>query len=132
MGFLRSVLSLMALDIEAPDHTTISRRSQQVDVGLRLSATNGRLHLIIDSTGLSIIGEGEWAAAFASSKERFPDDVLEVYRNAARQLGAARAIWLAHWGCVAYITSSVSQNRPRRPAASRISTIVSEPWWNGA
>ncbi len=61
-GFLRSVLSLMALDLEAPDHTTVSRRSQQVDVGLRLAATKGRLHLIADSTGLSIIGEGEWAA----------------------------------------------------------------------
>jgi hypothetical protein len=52
----------MALDLEAPDHTTVSRRSQQVDVGLRLAATKGRLHLIVDSTGLSIIGEGEWAA----------------------------------------------------------------------
>ena len=62
-GFLRSVLSLMALDLEAPDHTTISRRSQQIDVGLRLAATKGRLHLIVDSTGLSIVGEGEWAAA---------------------------------------------------------------------
>ena len=41
---------------------TVSRRSQQVDVGLRLAATKGRLHLIVDSTGLSIIGEGEWAA----------------------------------------------------------------------
>ena len=61
-GFLRSVLSLMALDLEAPDRTTISRRSQHVDVGLRLAATKGRLHLIVDSTGLSIIGEGEWAA----------------------------------------------------------------------
>ena len=53
---------MMALDLEAPDHTTVSRRSQQVDVGLRLTATKGRLHLIVDSTGLSIIGEGEWAA----------------------------------------------------------------------
>jgi hypothetical protein len=41
-GFLRSVLSLMALDLEAPDHTTVSRRSQQVDVGLRLAATKSR------------------------------------------------------------------------------------------
>ena len=38
-GFLRSVLSLMALDLVAPDHTTVFRRSQQVDVGLRLAAT---------------------------------------------------------------------------------------------
>jgi hypothetical protein len=61
-GFLRSVLSLMTLDLESPDHTTISRRSQKINVGLRLAATKGRLHLIVDSTGLSIIGEGEWAA----------------------------------------------------------------------
>ena len=59
-GFLRSVLSLMPLDLEAPDHTTVSRRSQQVDVGLRLVAAKGRLHLIVDSTGVSIIGEDEW------------------------------------------------------------------------
>tara|TARA_B110000263_G_C15232741_1_gene475445 strand:- start:177 stop:1013 length:837 start_codon:yes stop_codon:yes gene_type:complete len=62
-GFLRSVLSRMALDLEAPDPTTISRRRQHLDVGLRLAATKGRLHLIVDSTGLSIVGEGEWAAA---------------------------------------------------------------------
>ncbi len=61
-GFLRSVLSLMALELEAPDHTTVSRRSQQLDIDLRLAATKGPMHLIIDSTGLSIIGEGEWAA----------------------------------------------------------------------
>ena len=31
-GFLRSVLSLMALELEAPDHTTLSRRSRYLDV----------------------------------------------------------------------------------------------------
>jgi IS5 family transposase len=61
-GFLRSVLSLMALELDAPDHTTISRRSQQLNIDHRLGATKGPIHLIIDSTGLSIIGEGEWAA----------------------------------------------------------------------
>jgi hypothetical protein len=61
-GFLRSVLSLMALELEAPDQTTVSRRSQQLDVGLRLAVTKGHIHLIVDSTGLSIVGEGEWAA----------------------------------------------------------------------
>jgi transposase len=61
-GFLRSVLSLMALELEAPDHTTLSRRSQQLKIDLRLTGTEGPLHLLVDSTGLSIIGEGEWAA----------------------------------------------------------------------
>ena len=62
-GFLRSVLSLMGLDLEAPDHTTLSRRSQHLDLTLRRTPTTGAIHLIVDSTGLSIVGEGEWAAA---------------------------------------------------------------------
>ena len=33
-GFLRSVLSLMDVDLEAPDHTTLSRRSRHLDVAL--------------------------------------------------------------------------------------------------
>jgi IS5 family transposase len=61
-GFLRSVLSLMDVDLEAPDHTTLSRRSQHLDVALNLVPVNEPIHLIVDSTGLSIVGEGEWAA----------------------------------------------------------------------
>ena len=62
-GFLRSLLSLMGVDLEAPDHTTLSRRSQHLDVDFHLVPANEPIHLIVDSTGLSIIGEGEWAAA---------------------------------------------------------------------
>jgi IS5 family transposase len=62
-GFLRSVLSLINVDLEAPDHTTLSRRSQDLDVALPLISTKKPIHLIVDSTGLSIVGEGEWAAA---------------------------------------------------------------------
>ncbi len=61
-GFLRSLLSLMGVDLEAPDHTTLSRRSQQLDVDLHLTPLHEPIHLLVDSTGLSIVGEGEWAA----------------------------------------------------------------------
>ena len=62
-GFLRSVLSLMGVDLDAPDHTTLSRRSRHLDVALHRVPAKGPLDLIVDSTGLSIVGEGEWAAA---------------------------------------------------------------------
>ena len=62
-GFLNSVFKLMDVDLVAPDHTTLSRRSQGIDVALRRVATDEPIHLIVDSTGLSIVGEGEWAAA---------------------------------------------------------------------
>ena len=61
-GFLRSILSLMDIDLEAPDHTTLSRRGQHLNVRLDHVASDKRIHLIVDSTGLSIVGEGEWAA----------------------------------------------------------------------
>ena len=62
-GFLRSVLALMGADLEAPDHTTLSERSQRLGVQLHRVPVGRPVHLIVDSTGLSIVGEGEWAAA---------------------------------------------------------------------
>ena len=62
-GFLTSLFRLMGLDLPSPDHTTLSRRGQHLDVTLRHPPREKRLHLIIDSTGLSMFGEGEWAAA---------------------------------------------------------------------
>ena len=61
-GFLNSLFGMMGIDRSAPDHTTLSRRSQHLDLTLRGVPTDERLHLIVDSTGLSIVGEGEWAA----------------------------------------------------------------------
>jgi hypothetical protein len=53
----------MSIDLEAPDHTTLSRRNQGLNVALELVPSKKPIHLIVDSTGLSIVGEGEWAAA---------------------------------------------------------------------
>jgi len=61
-GFLRSILSLMSIDLGSPDPTTLSRRSQSLNVDLHRVACDKPIHLIVDSTGLSIVGEGEWAA----------------------------------------------------------------------
>ena len=43
-GFLRSVLSLMGLDLDAPDHTTLSRRSQHLDIKLRRACPYRKLY----------------------------------------------------------------------------------------
>ena len=67
-GFLRSILSLMSVDLEAPDHTTLSRRSQHLNIQLARVSTKQSIHLIVDSTGLSIVGEGEWAVAQSAGR----------------------------------------------------------------
>ncbi|MFT5290075.1 MAG: hypothetical protein ACI8QS_001441 [Planctomycetota bacterium] len=56
-GILRSLLSLMDLTLETPDHTTLSRRSRGLEVELELVSSKKPIHLILDSTGLSIVGK---------------------------------------------------------------------------
>ena len=63
-GFLHALFGMMRLDLSAPDYTTLSRRSQHLRRRLRPVPPPGEgLHLVLDSTGLSIVGAGEWAAA---------------------------------------------------------------------
>ena len=52
----------MGLDLKAPDHTTLSRRNQIVQVPPLTRVHDGPIHLIVDSTGLKILGCGEWNA----------------------------------------------------------------------
>ena len=53
----------MGLDLRSPDHTTLSRRGQHLNLTLRRVPRRAALHLCIDRTGRSMVGEGEWAAA---------------------------------------------------------------------
>jgi IS5 family transposase len=61
-GFVASLIRLMGLDLETPDHTTLSRRNDKVEVPPLAKKSDGPIHLVIDSTGLKIVGDGEWHA----------------------------------------------------------------------
>jgi hypothetical protein len=58
-GFARSLFRLMEADLPVPDYTTLCRRAATVRITLPKKAT-GPLHLVLDSTGLKVYGEGEW------------------------------------------------------------------------
>ena len=62
-GFVNSLFAVMELDLSSPNYTTLSRRGQHLERRLRPVPTGGGIHLVLDSTGLSNVGEGEWAAA---------------------------------------------------------------------
>ncbi len=61
-GFVASLISLMGLDLKTPDHTTLSRRNGSVVVPMLAKNHDGPIHLVIDSTGLKMVGDGEWHA----------------------------------------------------------------------
>lgn len=58
-GLLRSVFQLLHLCLPVPDHSTLSRRGKTVVVTLPKQA-HGPLHVVMDSSGLKVYGEGEW------------------------------------------------------------------------
>lgn len=60
-GVLRSVAELMGLEISVPDFSTLSRRSKGLVLpAKRRSGNRDPVHLLVDSTGLKIFGDGEW------------------------------------------------------------------------
>jgi IS5 family transposase len=59
-GFLQSVFEFMKLDLTAPDHSTLSRRRRQLTITLPIKDWSRSRHLVIDSTGVKVYGEGEW------------------------------------------------------------------------
>ena len=62
-GLLSSLLQLMRSKLTAPDHTTLSRRTSGLEVTLPPRWEDGPVHVIVDATGLGVVGQGEWAAA---------------------------------------------------------------------
>jgi hypothetical protein len=62
-GFVGSVLRLLGLELRVPDHTTLSRRSRGFARRRPRVVPHGPLHLVIDSTGLKLFGQGEWQEA---------------------------------------------------------------------
>lgn len=60
IGFARSIFSLMSLELELPHYSTLSRRAEDLKVNLLVSPTRGPRHVVIDSTGVKVYGEGEW------------------------------------------------------------------------
>ncbi|PZO60788.1 MAG: IS5 family transposase [Phormidesmis priestleyi] len=59
-GFVESIFKLMKVELSVPDHTTLSRRLKRLEVELPVKPTGGKRHVVIDSTGIKVYGEGEW------------------------------------------------------------------------
>ncbi|WP_458098015.1 IS5 family transposase [Roseomonas sp. WA12] len=68
-GLIGSIFALLGLDLAVPDHTTLSRRADTLEVPQPKSGTRP-IHLIVDSTGLQLCGPGEWLVERHGSRAR--------------------------------------------------------------
>lgn len=70
-GLLSSVIKLLGLTLRVPDYTTLCRRRRAVEIELPRRRQSEPLHLVVDSTGIKVYGEGEWKVRqYGYSKRR--------------------------------------------------------------
>ncbi|HYX72869.1 MAG TPA: IS5 family transposase [Nitrososphaera sp.] len=81
-GLVASVLRLMRVRLPVPHYSTLSRRARQ----LQLSPTVPKKirHLVIDSTGLKLSGEGEWKVRLHGADKRRTWRKLHLAMDAER------------------------------------------------
>lgn len=60
IGLVESLLKLSELDWPVPDFSTVSRRQKHLQVVIPHRGRSDALHLLVDSTGVKMLGEGEW------------------------------------------------------------------------
>lgn len=60
IGLIQSLLKLAKLPWTAPDYSTVCRRQKDLPVAISYRPSQNGLHLLVDSTGIKFIGEGEW------------------------------------------------------------------------
>ena len=80
VGLARSLFSVLHLELPVPDHTTLVRRRRTLPARIPvrpLTPATQPLHLVVDSTGVQLRGEGSW-------RER-------------RWGGTARVQWMRHY-----------------------------------
>ena len=58
-GLIGSIIRLLGLDLAVPDHSTLSRRAEILQLMRPVTSTEP-VHLLVDSTGLRLCGPGEW------------------------------------------------------------------------
>ena len=80
-SLIGSILRLLGLDLAAPDHSTLSRRAETLEVP-RPQAGSAPVHLLVDSTGLKLCGPGEWLEEKHGTKRRRAWRVLHLATDA--------------------------------------------------
>jgi len=86
-GFLTSIIQLLNLDLPISDYTTLSRRAKGIVLSKPPKSSSDSRVIIVDSTGLKVVGEKEWMNHKHGTKQR--DLFLQIIRN-----------WLLIWSLI--------------------------------
>ena len=60
----------MGFHIPVPDYTTVSRRIRKLSIDFVYNKPNGKINVILDSTGIKVLGGKEWINYKDGSRQR--------------------------------------------------------------
>jgi hypothetical protein len=69
-GLVCSIIELLRIKLPVPHYSLLSRRARCLKVELAASRPNKIKHLVIDSSGLKVYGEGEWKVRLHGADKR--------------------------------------------------------------
>lgn len=70
-GFITSVFELMGVNISVPNYTTMCRRINKIEMPELANINDEKhIHVVVDSTGLKIFGQGQWSEEKHGLKKR--------------------------------------------------------------
>jgi DDE family transposase len=70
-GLGRSLVKLIGVEVAIPDFTSLAKRAAKLNVCLEVVPTEGPIDIIVDSTGVKVLGAGEWRSdAYREPKRR--------------------------------------------------------------
>lgn len=59
-GFLNSLTQLLKLEADVPSYSQVCKRMQKMNLASHFQKEQAVRHLVLDTTGLKVFGEGEW------------------------------------------------------------------------
>ena len=91
-GMVASLLKMASLDWAVPDYTTLSRRQKTLAVQIPYRRADGPLNLLVDSTGIKFLGDGEWQVrkhGVQGRRQSLPGNGLLANRERGRKVHLA-------------------------------------------
>lgn len=91
-GLGQALMKLFNVDVPIPSFTLLAKRAKKLRIDLDISHLRGPIDVVVDSTGLKIMGEGEWRSAAYQTPKRRSWRKLHLFINPETQEVVAEAL----------------------------------------
>jgi hypothetical protein len=109
-GFARSLAALMQVQLAIPDFTSLQKRAAKLNIVSRVSSVPREpIHVVVDSSGVKVYGEGEWKVRFHGLERRREWRKLHIAIDPSTQEIVAHVLTTNHVGDAGQVAPLLDQ-----------------------